>query len=63
MKPKIKQKHYHQIEVDLREKDIVQIWGIGKKVWGTADSEVIQLERSNIPALIKVLQKAQAQKV
>lgn len=61
-KRKIKQKHYHQIEVDLREKDIVQIWGKGNQVWNTDDCEVIQLERQNIPALITILQKAQAQK-
>jgi hypothetical protein len=44
----IPQTHYPNIEFDLAEKDIIQIWQRG---------EVIQIERENIPELIKILQK------
>lgn len=44
----IKQEHYPNIEIDNREKDIVQLW---------QKSDVIQIERENIKALIELLNK------
>ena len=43
---KINQKHYPKIEVDTREKDIVQLWQNG---------DVIQIERENIKTIIDLL--------
>jgi hypothetical protein len=58
MAKKIKQKHYHDLKVDNREKNIVQIWGLGKHMWGKgSNTEVIQIERRNIPTLIEALKK------
>jgi len=42
------QEHYPEIEIDLREKDIVQIW---------QDGDVIQIERYLIENLIEILKK------
>lgn len=47
----IKQKHYNQLEVDLNEKDIVQIFMNGKE-----DKNVIQIERENLSKLILILE-------
>lgn len=48
---KIKQKHYADLEVDGREKDIVQIWMNEK-----TDAQVVQVERHNLRALIDILE-------
>jgi hypothetical protein len=48
----INQKHYHSLDIDDRGNDIIQIWGIGK-----ISTDVIQVERENIPRLISILEK------
>jgi hypothetical protein len=48
----IKQKHYPKLEIDSTEKDIIQIWMNGKE-----DSNVIQIERENLQAIINILNK------
>lgn len=48
----IKQKKYGTIEIDNREKDIVQIWCFQR-----CSSNVVQVERKNIKKLISKLQK------
>lgn len=48
----IKQKNYGTIEIDTREKDIIQIW-CNQRV----SCNVVQVERKNIKRLIKALQK------
>jgi hypothetical protein len=48
----IKQKHYADLEIDGREKDIVQIWMNEK-----TDAQVVQVERHNLRALIDVLER------
>lgn len=49
----IKQKHYGTIEIDNREKDIVQIWCNQSQT-----GNVVQLERKNVKQLIKLLEKS-----
>ena len=51
----ITQRFYPPIEVDSTEKDIVQIWCNGKE-----DSNVVQIERSNLQPLIDILKEQQA---
>ena len=46
------QKFYGTLEIDTREKDIIQIWQKGKE-----EINVIQIERENISALIYLLEK------
>ena len=46
----IKQKHYPQLEIDCRERDIIQVWMNGKE-----DANVIQIEKINLHALIDIL--------
>lgn len=48
----IKQKDYPQLEIDCREQDIIQVWMNGKD-----DSNVIQIEKSNLQALIDLLKR------
>lgn len=48
----IKQKNYGTIEIDNREKDIIEIW-CNQRV----SCNVVQVERKNINRLIKQLQK------
>lgn len=48
----IKQKDYHDLEVDCQEKDIIQIWMNCKE-----DSNVIHIERENLQELVNILQK------
>ena len=48
----IKQKDYLQLEIDCREQDIIQVWMNGKD-----DSNVIQIEKSNLQALIDLLKR------
>ncbi len=47
----IDQEHYHTIEIDTNEKDIVQIWQINK-----VEANVIQIERGKIQELIDLLE-------
>ena len=47
---KIEQKFYGTIEVDKKEKDVIQIWNFQKQSAG-----LVQIERENIPALIEIL--------
>ena len=49
---KIKQKHYADLEIDGREKDIIQIW-MNKKT----DAQLVQIERHNLQALIDILKR------
>ena len=51
MSETIKQKHYGEIEIDDTKSDIIQIWN---HQW---QSDLIQVERENIPLLIQSLQK------
>lgn len=46
------QNNYPKIEIDVNEKDIVQIWMNGKN-----DSNVIQVERDKIQNLIDILKQ------
>lgn len=48
----IKQKDYPQLEIDCRKQDIIQVWMNGKD-----DSNVIQIEKSNLQALIDLLKR------
>jgi len=48
---KINQEDYGNIEIDTREKDIVQIWG-----YQLYSTNVVQIERKNLLKVIKVLQ-------
>ena len=43
----IKQKHYANLMIDRKERDIVQIWMLEK-----TDPQVIQIERENLELLI-----------
>jgi len=58
MKMKIKQKKYQDLEIENREKDMVQIWG----EQNTNDPQVIFIERANIDKLIKILEQCAAKK-
>src|SRR3990167_3586133 len=48
----IKQKHYANLMIDRKERDIVQIWMLEK-----TDPQVIQIERENLDILIEQLQR------
>jgi len=48
----IKQKHYPQLEIDCKEQDIIQVWMNGKE-----DSNVIQIEKDNLQAVIDLLKR------
>jgi hypothetical protein len=47
----IRQVHYPKLEIDCTEKDIIQIYMNGKE-----DSNVIQIEKWNLQAVIDILQ-------
>ncbi len=47
---KIKQKNYPELEIDTSEKDIVQIF-----MNTPGDPQVVQIERENLIAIIKIL--------
>ncbi len=48
----ISQRHYPKLEIDTREKEIVQIHMNGKE-----DFNTIQVERKNLQKLINILKK------
>ncbi|WP_317899448.1 hypothetical protein [Aurantibacillus circumpalustris] len=53
MKQIIKQKGYHDIEIEDREKDVVEVWGLSE-----TDMQVLHIERENIERLITALKIA-----
>ncbi len=55
MKPII-QKYYGTIDVENQEPDVVEIWMHQKN-----DPQVVQIERENVPELIKMLQSTLTQ--
>jgi len=48
----ITQKYYSNLEIDVTEKDIIQIWMKEKN-----DSQVVMIERKNLKQLTKIITK------